>query len=369
MNKLGKKWFIPVAAILVAAIAITGCSAPAAPATPATPPAPPAKAVNLTGAGATFPAPLYTKWFDEYNKLTGVKVNYQPIGSGGGISQITEGTVDFGATDGIMTADEQAKAETKSGAILHIPMASGSVAVIYNLAGIGPGQLKLTGDVLANIYLKKITKWNDPAIAALNPGLKLPDAPIAVIFRSDGSGTTYIFTNYLTKVSTDWSTKIGNAKSVKWPGDIGGQGNAGVAGQVQQVPNSIGYVELAYAKQNKLPWAKLKNAAGNFIEPSLEATTRAAEGVTIPDNMKVMLTDSANADAYPIVGFTWILAYSNQKDKDKGEALARMLWWAIHDGQKFTTALDYGSLAGTAVTKAENAVLSLKYQGQPLISR
>jgi phosphate transport system substrate-binding protein len=351
---------------MVVAIALAGCSSPATPATPAVPPMP--RAVNLTGAGATFPAPLYTKWFDEYNKLTGVKVNYQPIGSGGGISQITEGTVDFGASDGIMTADEQTKAETKSGAILHIPMASGSVAVIYNLAGIGPGQLKLTGDLLANIYLKKITKWNDPAIVAVNPGLKLPDAPIAVVFRSDGSGTTYIFTNYLAKISPEWSTRIGNAKSVKWPGDIGGQGNAGVAGQVQQIPNSIGYAELAYAMQNKLPWAKLKNAAGNFIEPSLEATTRAAEGVTIPDDMKVMLTNSSNPDAYPITGFTWILAYVNQKDKGKGEALARMLWWAIHDGQKFAAALDYGSLSGIAVTKAENAILSLKYQGQQLIT-
>jgi phosphate transport system substrate-binding protein len=369
LNKVGKNWFIPVAAILIAAVALAGCSSPAATPTPSAIPAIPAKAVNLTGAGATFPAPLYTKWFDEYNKLTGVKVNYQPIGSGGGISQITEGTVDFGATDGIMTREEQSKAETKSGPILHIPMAIGSVAVICNLASIGPGQLRLSGDVLADIYLKKITRWNDPAIASLNPDLKLPDAPIAVVFRSDGSGTTYIFTNYLAKVSPEWSTKIGNAKSVKWPGDIGGQGNAGVAGQVQQIPNSIGYVELAYAKQNKLAWAKLKNAAGNFIEPSLEATARAAEGVTLPDDMKVMLTNSSNPDAYPIAGFTWILAYVNQKDKDKGEALAKVLWWAIHDGQKYTSALDYGSLAGPVVTKAENAVLSIKYQGQPLISR
>jgi len=352
-----------IAVILVAAIALAGCSAPT------TVPAAPAKSVNLTGAGATFPAPLYTKWFDEYNKITGVKVNYQPIGSGGGISQITEGTVDFGATDGIMTAEELSKAETKNGPILHIPTTSGSVAIIYNLANIGSGQLKLSGDVLADIYLKKITKWNDPAIAALNPDLKLPDAPIAVVFRSDGSGTTYIFTNYLTKVSQEWSNKIGNAKSVKWPGDIGGQGNAGVAGQVQQIPNSIGYVELAYAKQNKLGWSKLKNTAGNLVEPSLEATTRAAEGVSLPDDMKVMLTNSSNPEAYPIVGFTWILAYVNQKNKDKGEALAQMLWWAIHDGQQYTEPLTYASLAGAAVSKAENAILSMKYQGQALITR
>jgi phosphate transport system substrate-binding protein len=237
------------------------------------------------------------------------------------------------------------------------------------LADIGQGQIKLTGEVLAGIYLKKITKWNDPAIAALNPDLKLPDTAIAVVFRSDGSGTTYIFTNYLSKVSQEWSKQVGNATSVKLPGDIGGQGNAGVAGQVQQIPNSIGYVELAYAKQNKLAWARLKNAAGNFIEPALAATTRAAEGVTLPDDMKVMLTNSSNPDAYPIVGFTWLLVYVNQKDKVKGEALVNMLWWAIHDGQKYTEALTYAGLAALVVSKAENAVLSIKYRGQPLISR
>jgi len=366
LNKWGKNWFTPVAAALIAAVALAGCGSPSG--SPASETATTAKSVNLTGAGATFPAPLYTKWFDEYNKLTGVKVNYQPIGSGGGISQITEGTVDFGASDGIMTEAQLTKAETKNGPILHIPMTSGAVAIMYNVANIG-GQLNLTGDVLADIYLKKVVKWNDPAIAALNPGLKLPDAPIAVVFRSDGSGTTYIFTNYLSKISLEWKEKIGNATSVKWPGDIGGQGSAGVAGQVQQVPNSIGYVELAYALQNKLAVAKLKNAAGNFIDPSLAATTEAAEGVTLPDDMKVMLTNSSNPDAYPIVGFTWILAYVNQKDKDKGEALARMLWWSIHDGQKYTTALDYASLAAPAVLKAENAILSIKYQGQPLITR
>jgi len=348
---------------LIAAVVFAGCGSQSGGSES------PAKSVNLTGAGATFPAPLYTKWFDEYNKLTGVKVNYQPIGSGGGISQITEGTVDFGASDGIMSDTQMVKAEQKSGPILHIPMTSGAVAVIYNLAGIGSGQLRLSGDVLADIYLKKIARWNDPAIAALNPGLKLPDASIAVVFRSDGSGTTYIFTNYLSKVSQDWSSRVGNATSVKWPGDIGGQGNAGVAGQVQQIPNSIGYVELAYAKQNKLAWAKLKNAAGNFIEPTLEATTAAAEGVALPDDMKVMLTNSSNPDAYPIVGFTWMLVYVNQKDRAKGEALAKMLWWAIHEGQQYTGPLTYASLAAPAVLKAENAILSIKYQGQPLITR
>ncbi len=359
MRRFSKNWFVVIAVILIAAVGLSGCSAPAKP------PAPP---VNLTGAGATFPAPLYTKWFDEYNKLTGVKVNYQAIGSGGGISQITEGTVDFGASDGIMTADQISKAETKSGPILHIPMTSGAVALIYNVANIG-GQLKLSGDVLANIYLKKISKWSDPAIAALNPGLKLPDAAIAVVYRSDGSGTTYIFTNYLSRVSPEWKDKVGNATSVKWVGDIGGEKSAGVAGQVQQIPNSIGYVELAYALQNKLAVAALQNTAGKFIEPSLAATTKAAEGVTLPDDMKVMLTNSSNPDAYPIVGFTWLLVYVNQKDQAKGEALVKTMWWAIHDGQKYTEALSYASLAPSAVVKAENAILSIKYQGQPLLSR
>jgi len=353
-----------LALIAALALALAACGSSSSSSGTAASPA----ADTMVGAGATFPAPLYTKWFDEYNKLTGVKVNYQAIGSGGGISQITEGTVDFGASDGIMSADQISKAETKSGPILHIPMTSGAVALIYNVPNIG-GQLKLTGDVLADIYLKKIAKWNDPAIAALNPSLKLPDAAIAVVYRSDGSGTTYIFTNYLSRVSPEWKDKVGNATSVKWAGDIGGEKSAGVAGQVQQNPNSIGYVELAYALQNKLAVATLQNAAGNFIEPSLAATTKAAEGVTLPDDMKVMLTNSANPDAYPIVGFTWLLVYVNQKDKAKGEALVKTMWWAIHDGQKYTEALSYASLAPAAVVKAENAILSIKYQGQPLLSR
>jgi phosphate transport system substrate-binding protein len=360
------KLSIPAILLLIAFV-FTACTTQI-PATPSSTTPTPSQSVNLNGAGATFPAPLYTKWFDEYNKLTGVKINYQAIGSGAGIAQITAGTVDFGASDGIMTADQQAKAEAAHGPILHIPMTSGSVAVIYNLTGIGTEQLKLTGDVLANIYLKKITRWNDPAITALNKGLNLPDSSIAVVHRSDGSGTTYIFTNYLTKISADWAAQVGNATSVNWPGDIGGQGNAGVAGQVKQIPGSIGYVELAYALQNDIPYAVLKNAAGNYIAPSLASTTKAAEDINLPDDMKVMITNSSNPDAYPIAGFTWILAYVNQTDKDKGEALVKMLWWAIHDGQKYAAPLDYASLSSTAVTKAENEILSIKYQGQPLLN-
>jgi phosphate transport system substrate-binding protein len=329
------------------------------------------KLVDLNGAGATFPAPLYTKWFDEYNKLTGTKINYQPIGSGAGINQITAGTVDFGGSDGIMTDAQIAAASDKYGPILHIPMTSGSVAVIYNV-GTNSGNLsgiKLTSDVLADIYLKKITNWTDRRITSINPDLKIPDLAIAVVHRSDGSGTTNIFTSYLSKVSTDWNTKVGNANSVNWPGDVGGSGNAGVAGQVQQIPGAIGYVELAYALQNNLPYASLKNASGNFIAPSLASTTSAATGVTLPDNMKIMLTDSTNPDAYPIAGFTWILVYVNQPDKDKGVGLVKMLWWAIHDGQKFCWALNYAPLAPEAVTKAENELLTITYGGKPIITR
>ena len=325
--------------------------------------------MSLNGAGATFPAPLYTKWFDEYSKATGVKINYQAIGSGGGITQITEGTVDFGASDGIMTAEQQARAEAAHGPILHIPMTSGAVAIVYNLSGVSTGKLKLTGDVLADIYLKKITKWNDPRILELNPVFSSLAGDIAVVHRSDGSGTTNVFTNYLSKVSGEWAAQVGQANSVNWPGDIGGQGNAGVAGQVQQIPNSIGYVELAYALQNNISYAVLKNAAGNLIAPSLASATKAAEGVTLPDDTRVMLTNSANPDAYPIVGFTWILAYVNQADRARGEALVKALWWAIHDGQQYTEALSYSRLASGAVTKAENEILSIKYQGQPLLSR
>jgi len=365
LTKLTKNGLVPIVSMLIlASVILIGCSSTAIAPAPT-----PTAAVSLTGAGATFPNPLYTKWFDEYYKLTGVKINYQAIGSGGGIQQITAGTVDFGASDGIMTDNQTANAVAAHGPILHIPMTSGAVAIILNVSGIASGQLKLTPDVLADIYLKKITKWNDPRIVAINPGLTLPDAAIAVVHRSDGSGTTFIFTNYLSKVSDAWKTNVGNATSVNWPGDIGGQGSAGVAGQVQQIPNSIGYVELAYALQNKLPWATLKNSAGNFEEPTLVGATKAAEGITLPDDMKVMITNSSNPDAYPIAGFSWMLVYVNQTDQAKGKTLAQMLWWGIHDGQQYSPPLDYAPLSSAVVTKAENEILSIKYQGQPLITR
>ncbi len=353
------RWLVAAVSIaLLLTVGVAGCSQPTA-----------AQADSLNGAGGTFIYPLATTWFDEYYKLTGVKVNYNPTGSGGGIKAITDGTVDFGESDAILTADQQSAAEAAGGPILHIPMTSGAVAICYNLPGIASGQLRLTGDVLADIYLGNITRWSDPRIVNINPGVSLPDEAIAVVHRSDGSGTTFIFTNYLSKVSSEWKTKVGNATAVEWPVGIGGEKNTGVAGQVQQIPGAIGYVELAYAVQNNIGWAQLKNAAGNYIEPSLEATTKAAEGVTLPDDMKAMITNSSNPDAYPICGFTWVLAFVNQTDQAKGLALVNMLWWAIRDGQQYSTALDYAPLSVAAATKAENEILSIRYQGQPLLSR
>jgi phosphate transport system substrate-binding protein len=325
--------------------------------------------VGLDGAGATFPGPLYSKWFDQYNKITGVQINYQAVGSGSGITQITNGTVDFGASDGIMSDSQITAAQAAYGPILHIPMTIGPVAIAYNLAGIGTQQLKLTGSILAGIYLGTITKWNDPQITAVNTGLKLPDTTIAVVHRSDGSGTTYIFTNYLSKINTDWNSKVGNANSVNWPVGLGGAQSAGVAGLVQQTPNSIGYVELAYAITNNITYAQLQNSSGNYILPTMASASAAAEGITLPDDMKIMITNSSNAQAYPIVGFTWILAYVNQTDKTKGQELANVLWWATHDGQQYSNALNYPTLPASAVAKAENEILSMKYQGQSLLSR
>jgi phosphate transport system substrate-binding protein len=324
--------------------------------------------LTLNGAGATFPAPLYTKWFDVYNQETGTKVNYQAVGSGAGIKQITTGTVDFGASDAIMTDQQQVDAEAAGGPILHIPLTSGAVAVIYNLSGITSGQIKLTGDVLAKIYLKTINFWDDAQIKALNTSLNLPHTPIIVVHRSDGSGTTYIFTNYLSKVNNDWKTQVGNATSVNWPGDIGGEKNAGVAAQVKQTAGAIGYVELAYATQNNLSWVLLQNAAGNWEAPSNAGVTKATEGVALPDDMKVMITNSTNPDAYPICGFTWILAFVNQKDKDRGTALTNMLWWAIHDGQQYSNDLGYAQLSSEAVKKAESEIRTINYQGQSLLT-
>ena len=370
MSKLVKLSLIAIAIVTVLTVALAGCGGTATTAATQTATSTvttTAQAMSLNGAGASFPAPLYTKWFDEYAKVSGVQINYQAIGSGGGIKAIIEGTVNFGASDGIMTDEQIATAEASGGPILHIPMTSGAVAIIFNLPNIASGQLKLTPDVLADIYLKKITKWNDSRITSLNSGLSLPDQDIAVVHRSDGSGTTFIFTNYLSKVSSQWQSEVGNATSVEWPGDIGGEKNAGVAGQVANISGAIGYVELAYAVQNNLPWAALQNASGKYVEPSLEATTAATQGVALPDDMKIMITNSTNPGAYPIAGFTWILAYVNQTNAATGLALVNMLWWNIHDGQQYATGLDYAPLSDTAVIKAEALIKQIQFNGQPLM--
>jgi phosphate transport system substrate-binding protein len=326
----------------------------------------PSAGINLTGAGASFPFPLYSKWTETYEKETGVKINYQSIGSGGGIKQITERTVDFGATDAVMS-DEQLK-EAKS-PLLHIPTVLGAVVIIYNIEGIAQG-LKLTPETLSGIYLGEITKWNDPKIAADNPSFKLPDTSIVVVARSDGSGTSSIFTDYLTKVSPTWKDKVGMGTSVKWPLGIGAKGNEGVAGQVKQTPGSIGYVEIAYAVQNKLTYATLKNKAGKFVEATLDSTTAAAAGAvaTTPADMRVSIVNADGDGTYPIAGYTWLLAYKDQTDQAKGRALADFLWWAIHNGQGYAKDLLYAPLAKEIVTKAEAQVKLINFQGKAFIT-
>jgi len=322
--------------------------------------------VPLNGAGGTFPAPLYTSWFATYAKLTGVQVNYQAVGSGAGITAITNNTVDFGASDAIMTSAQVTAAQASNGTLLTIPTTMGAVAIIYNISGLGNYQLKLNGNVLAGIYLKNITNWDDPAIVALNPGANLPHSAIAVVHRSDSSGTSYIFTNYLAQVSKQWSTQVGVATAVNWPGDVGGSGSAGVSVYVQDLTGSIGYVELAYAVQNNLAVAQMQNSSGTFITPSVASASAAADGVTLPANMLVMITNSSNPTAYPITGFTWLLVYQNQKDQAKGQELVNLLWWILTSAQQYNNALTYPALPASAVAIAEAEVNSMTYNGQAL---
>ena len=317
----------------------------------------------INGAGATFPYPIYSKWFSEYNKLhPNVQINYQSIGSGGGIKQITEHTVDFGATDAPMTAEELAKAP----GILHIPTVMGAVVAVYNLPGVD--SLRFSPETLAGIFLGKITKWNDPAIAKDNAKAKLPDAAITVVHRSDGSGTTSVFTDYLSKVSPEWKTGPGQGKSVNWPAGLGGKGNEGVTGTVKQTEGAIGYVEIAYGKQNKLPMAELKNHDGHWVKATLESVSAAAAKAEIPDDYRVSITDAPGNDAYPISGFTWLLVYKEQTDPAKGDALVHFLWWALHDGQKDAPALDYGPLPAPLVKKVEGTLKSITVQGKPVLA-
>jgi phosphate transport system substrate-binding protein len=321
--------------------------------------------VRLQGAGATFPNPLYQKWMSEYGKLNpNIKIDYQSIGSGGGIKQIQEQTVDFGASDSPMKDEDLKKAP---GEILHIPTVLGAVVLTYNLQGISQ-PLRFSSDVIADIYLGKVKRWDDARIKADNAGISLPAQNITVVSRSDGSGTTAVFTDYLSKVSTEWKGKVGTGTSVKWPVGVSGKGNEGVTGQVKQTPNTIGYVELIYAVQNKLPVAVIKNSAGQFVEPSLEAVTAAAAEAlpTTPEDLRVSITNAAGATIYPIASYTYILAYKEQKDAAKGKALVDFLWWGIHDGEKFAKELQYAPLPPEIVKRTEAKINSITSGGKQL---
>src|SRR5437660_6372627 len=296
--------------------------------------------MTMNGAGATFPYPIYSKWFDEYAKVDpSVRVHYQSSGAGGGQEQILAQTVGVGASDGPMRDENLSKAPGK---LLHIPTVAGADVVAYNLAG-NPA-LKFDADTIAGIFLGQIKKWNDPKITALNSGVTLPDQEIVVVHRSDGSGTTYIWTDYLSKISPEWKTKVGTNTSVNWPTGIGGKGNEGVAGQIKQTPGALGYVELIYAVQNKMPYAEVKNASGKFVKPSLESITAALGTADIPDDFRFSITNAPGADAYPICGATWLLVYEQQKDAAKGKKLVEFLRWAAKDGEKMATDLEYAPL-------------------------
>lgn len=320
--------------------------------------------ISLNGAGATFPYPLYSKWIAEYNRLyPNVRINYQSIGSGGGIRQVVAGTVDFGATDAPMKEEE---AKGAPGKLLHIPTTIGAVVISYNLPGVSR-PLRLEPDVLADIYLGRIKTWNDPRITTHNPEVKLPAENIAVVYRTDGSGTTAVFTDYLATVSPDWKKEVGSGKSVKWPVGLGAKGNEGVSGQIKTTPHTIGYMERAYASQNDLPMAEIRNRAGRFVAPTLEAVSAAAEGVEMPDSLHVSIVDSPAENAYPIAAYTYLLVYADAKDPVKGEALAKYLWWALHDGQKYAKSLDYAPLPPKVVAKVEARLKELKAGSKQLL--
>jgi phosphate transport system substrate-binding protein len=317
-----------------------------------------AQSVDLTGAGATFPYPIYSKWFADYAQNTGVKINYQSIGSGGGIRQLSEQTVDFGATDGPMSDTELAAA--KGGAVLHFPTVMGAVVITYNVPGV-VRPLSLSGDAIADIFAGKITKWNDARIVAQNRGVPLPNSDILVVHRSDGSGTTYIFSDYLSAVSPSWSSSLGKAKEIKWPVGLGGKGNEGVAGQVKQTPGSIGYVELAYAKQNGLPYANVRNIAGRYVMPSIASVTAAAANIKLPKNTdyRVSIVNAPGKDSYPISSMTWLLVYQNQTDKVKGTKLVDFLRWAYKNGEKSAASLDYAPLPSAMVAQLQNRLKTI----------
>jgi phosphate transport system substrate-binding protein len=317
---------------------------------------------TLNGAGATFPYPMYSKWFSEYHKLHGdVQVNYQSIGSGGGIRQVTEGTVDFGASDMPMTEAQLKEAQEKRKTrILNIPTVLGADVPAYNIPGV-TGEVKFTPDALAGIFLGKITKWNDSAITGANPGMNFPDKPIIVVHRSDGSGTSFIWTDYLSKISSEWESKVGRNTSVQWPVGLGGKGNEGVAGSIRQLPGSIGYVELIFAVQNNIAYGSVKNSAGNFVKASLESVTAAAGSAPkMPADFRVSITNAPGKDAYPISSFTWLLIPEQSKDAAKGKMLGDFLSWMVTDGQKLTAALSYSPLPNNVAQKVEEAIKQVK---------
>ena len=337
--------------LLVIALMVSGCGSKGQP----------SAVTSLTGAGATFPYPLYSKMFDTYGATTGVRVNYNSIGSGGGIKALTDKTVDFGASDAFLTDPE---ALAMGAPVLHIPTCIGAVVLSYNLDG-APA-LKLDSTVLAGIFLGKVVKWNDPSIVALNPGLSLPDVAITVVHRSDGSGTTSIFTTYLVAISPSWKSTVGAGKSVSWPIGIGGKGNDGVAAMISQTKGSIGYIELVYAVQSSMPFASLKNASGTFVTPSL-ASSAAAAAVSLPDDLRIVIVNSPGTDAYPISAFTWILVYKEQNYASRtlaqAQALKKLLTWILTNGQSINEGLSYAKLPAPAVTKALVLVNSMTYSG------
>jgi phosphate transport system substrate-binding protein len=321
---------------------------------------------SLTGAGATFPNPIYSKWFSEYNKKTGVQINYQSIGSGGGIKQYTEGTVDFGASDGPMSEEQM---QAVGGHVLHIPTVLGAVVITWNLPALGATALKFDGPTIADIFLGKVTKWNDKRLAALNPGVKLPDQDIIVVHRSDGSGTSYIFTDYLSKLSDEWKNKVGKATSVNWPVGLGGKGNEGVTQQVKQTEGSLGYVELIYAEANKLPYAEVKNVSGQFVKPSLESVTQAAGSAKFDKNtdFRVSITNAPGQGAYPISSFTWLLVRPDMKDAAKAKAMKGFLDWMVTpEAQSMATQLIYAPLPKEVVELVKERLKTLKAAGKTL---
>ena len=329
----------------------------------------PVAAQSLTGAGATFPNPIYTKWFDAYSKKTGIKINYQSIGSGGGIRQFTEGTVDFGASDGPMN---ESQIQAVNGNVLHVPTVLGAVAVTYNLPTLGDTKLKFDGNLLVDIFMGRVTKWNDAKIAALNPGVKLPEIDLIVVHRSDGSGTTYVFTDYLNKFSREWKDKVGYATSVNWPAGLGGKGNEGVTQQVKQTEGALGYVELIYAISNNLPYAQVKNATGNFIVPSLETVTAAAAGAKLEKDtdFRVSITNAPGAQAYPISSFTWLLVKKDNKDPVKAKLIRDFLAWMITpEAQAMASDLHYAPLPAPVVSLVQARLPTLKAGGKVIASR